>query len=178
VRSIRTGERHVAAATPSVEAVSSVPTRAWRASGSKIILRMFASSGWGVFAENGMLGSKNFLFVFVLATSVCSCAARHDIQPAFASNNSGIHGRLVTTRYEGGKVEVAGPASGRVKITTADQTQEVATIDTDSGGDFEVGLRPGKYFVYTEPFEGMFYGRRVAVEPRQMTYLELRLPPR
>jgi hypothetical protein len=124
-----------------------------------------------------MPGSTKFLFVLFLATIMCGCAARHEIQPAFASADSGIHGRLVTTNSEDGTIEVAGPASGTVKVTTADQTQQVATIDTDSGGDFEIGLRPGKYYVYTEPLEGMLYGRRVAVAPRQMTYMELRLPP-
>ena len=104
------------------------------------------------------------------------CAARHDIQPAFASSNSGIEGRLVTTKSSGGEVQVAGTTRGRVKVTTADETQEVATVDTDSGGNFEIGLRPGRYFVYTEPLDGMFYGRKVAVAPAQMTKLELRLP--
>ncbi|HEY2107397.1 MAG TPA: hypothetical protein VGH29_16485 [Candidatus Binataceae bacterium] len=71
---------------------------------------------------------------------------------------------------------MAGATRGRVKVTTADETQEVATVDTDSGGNFEIRLRPGKYFVYTEPLDGMFYGRKVAVTPDQMTKLELRLP--
>jgi hypothetical protein len=115
-----------------------------------------------------MLCQKGFFFLFLLALTICGCAVRHDIQPAFASPDSGIRGRLVST---------TGPASGTVNVTTADQKEQVATIDTDSGGDFAVGLRPGKYYVYTQTFEGMFYGRRIAVAPRQMTYMELRLPP-
>lgn len=109
---------------------------------------------------------------------VSGCAARHEVQPAFASNDSGINGRLLaTTRSAGGIVQVAGATRGRVNVTTADETQQVATVDTDSAGNFEIGLRPGKYFVYTEPIDGMFYGRKVAVAPRQMTNLDLRLPP-
>jgi hypothetical protein len=123
-----------------------------------------------------MTGSKRFLLLSLLLAISYGCAARHDIQPAFASSNSGIQGRLVTTRSTGGEVQVAGSARGTVKVTTADETQQVATVDTDSGGNFEIRLRPGKYFVYTEPLDGMFYGRKVAVTPDQMTKLELRLP--
>jgi hypothetical protein len=123
-----------------------------------------------------MTGSKRFLLLSLLLEISYGCAARHDIQPAFASSNSGIQGRLVTTRSTGGEVQVAGSARGTVKVTTADETQQVATVDTDSGGNFEIRLRPGKYFVYTEPLDGMFYGRKVAVTPDQMTKLELRLP--
>ncbi len=126
----------------------------------------------------GMLGLRRLLLFSLIAAIACGCAARHDIQPAFASPDSGIHGRLLaTTRSAGGIVEVAGATRGRVNVTTADETQQVATVDTDSAGNFEIGLRPGKYFVYTEPIDGMFYGRKVAVAPRQMTNLDLRLPP-
>ena len=121
----------------------------------------------------GMLGSKELLVLF-LAAMICGCAARHDVQPSFASSDSGIHGRLVATRTDGGAVEAA---QGRVNVVTADETQEVASVDTDSSGNFEIGLRPGKYFVYIEPIDGMLYGRKVAVAPRQMTELELCLPP-
>jgi hypothetical protein len=124
----------------------------------------------------GMLGSKKLLLLF-LAAIICGCAAQHDVQPLFASSDSGIHGRLVATKSAGGTVEVAGAARGRVNVATADETQQVATVDTDSDGNFEIGLRPGKYFVYIEPIDGMLYGRKVAVAPRQMTELELRLPP-
>ena len=123
-----------------------------------------------------MIGSRKYLLLSLLLAISYGCAARHDIQPAFASRNSGIQGRLVTTKSTGGEVQVAGTARGTVKVTTADETQQVATVDTDSGGNFEIGLRPGKYFVYTEPLDGMFYGRRVAVTPSLMTKLELRLP--
>lgn len=126
---------------------------------------------------NRMLGSRNLLLLSLLAAIICGCATRHDIQPAFASSDSGIEGRLVATKSADGTVEVAGAARGRVNVTTADETQQVATVDTDSSGNFEIRLRPGKYFVYTEPIDGMFYGRKVAVAPRQMTNLELRLPP-
>ncbi len=124
----------------------------------------------------GIFRSRNLLLCWLLAAMVCGCAARHDIQAGFASTNSGIDGRLVTTQSADGQVQVTGATQGTVKVTTADQTREVATVDTDSGGNFEIRLRPGSYFVYTQPMEGMFYGRRVAVAPSQMTHLELRLP--
>lgn len=111
------------------------------------------------------------------AALLCGCAAQHDVQPEFAAAGSGIDGRLVTTRSAAGEVQVTGTARGTIKVTTADQTQQVATVDTDSNGNFEIGLRPGRYFVYTELFDGMFYGRRVAVQPGQMTPVEIRLPP-
>ncbi len=117
------------------------------------------------------------IFALVTAALFCGCAAQHDVQPAFAAANSGIDGRLVTTRSAGGEVQVTGTARGTVKVTTADQTQQVATVDTDSNGNFEIGLRPGSYFVYTELFDGMFFGRRVAVQPARMTPVEIRLPP-
>lgn len=120
--------------------------------------------------------SRKFLLLSLVLAIGYGCAARHDIQPGFASGNSGIHGRLVNTRSTGGEVQVAGAARGTVKVTTADETEQVATVDTDSNGNFEIGLRPGKYFVYTEPLDGMFYGRKVAVTRDQMTNLELRLP--
>jgi hypothetical protein len=123
-----------------------------------------------------MFGWK-VLLLFLLAVLACGCATRHDVAQSFASGDSGIDGHLVATKSDGGSIEVAGGARGRVNVTTADETTQVATVDTDSGGNFEVGLRPGSYFVYTEPMEGMLYGRRVAVAPHQMTQLELRLPP-
>jgi len=123
-----------------------------------------------------MPGSKNLFLLFLVAI-ICGCAAEHDVQPSFAANDSGIQGRLVATKSTDGTVEVAGAARGRVNVATADQTQQVATVDTDSDGNFEILLRPGQYFVYTEPIDGMLYGRKVAVEPRRMTDLELRLPP-
>jgi hypothetical protein len=124
-----------------------------------------------------MFGLKNVLLLFVLAALTCGCATRHDVEQSFASSDSGINGHLVATKSDGGNIEVAGGARGRVNVTTADETTQVATIDTDSTGSFEVGLRPGRYFVYTEPEDGMLYGRKVAVAPHQMTQLELRLPP-
>jgi len=120
---------------------------------------------------------KIFLVLPLIALLACGCAAQHEVQPAFAASDSGIDGRLVTTRSVGGEVEVTGSGRGTVKVTTADQTRQVATVDTDSGGNFQIGLRPGRYFVYTELFDGMLYGRRVAVQPRQITHLEIRLPP-
>jgi hypothetical protein len=117
------------------------------------------------------------LLVLLLTALITACATRHDVQPGFASSDSGIEGRLVTTASTAGSSQITGGARGRVQVTTADQSQQVATVDTDSSGSFEIGLRPGSYFVYTEPMEGMFYGRRVAVGARQMTKLELRLPP-
>jgi hypothetical protein len=125
----------------------------------------------------GMLGSRKFVLL-VLAVALCGCAARNNVQPAFASGDSGIAGQLVTTSTSSnGTVQVAGAARGTVNVTTADERQQVATVDTDSGGNFQIGLRPGRYFVYTQPTEGMLYGRKVAVEPRQMTHMELQLPP-
>jgi hypothetical protein len=120
---------------------------------------------------------RTFLPLSALALIVLGCAARHEIQPAFASNNSGINGQLVSTSSGGGGVQASGAAQGTVKVTTADKTLQVATVDTDPDGNFQIGLRPGSYFVYTEPVEGMLFGRRVAVQPSQTTHLELRLPP-
>lgn len=124
-----------------------------------------------------MSGFTKLWGMCLFAAIFLGCATRHDVQPGFASINSGIQGHLVATESKDGSVQVAGAAHGRVNVTTADQKEEVATVDTDRGGNFEIGLRPGRYYVYTEPMDGLFYGRRVAVEPRQMTQLELRLPP-
>lgn len=123
-----------------------------------------------------MTALKKLLLLSMLGAFFLGCATRHEIEPAYASSSSGIRGRLVTTTSSGGAVSVAGSTRGRVKVTTADETRQVATVDTDSDGNFDIGLRPGKYFVYTEPMDGMFYGRKVAVAPSQMTNLELRLP--
>jgi hypothetical protein len=122
-----------------------------------------------------MSRSRTLLPLSALALIVLGCAARHDVQPAFVSNNSGINGQLVSTRS--GWVQATGAARGTVKVTTADKTLQVATVDTDPEGNFQIGLRPGSYFVYTEPAEGMLFGRKVAVQPSQTTHLELRLPP-
>jgi hypothetical protein len=126
---------------------------------------------------NASIRSKILPLLLLLALAISGCAAEHQIQPAFASSDSGIDGRLVTAKSAGGEVQVTGSASGRVKVTTADETRQVATVDTDSNGNFEVRLRPGRYFVYTELVDGMFYGRTVSVEPGQMTPVEIRLPP-
>ncbi len=126
----------------------------------------------------GMRSSRNLLLLFVLAAIIGGCAAAgYDVQPGFTSNDSGIEGRLVATTSTDGRVEVTGAARGTVNVATADKTRQVATGDTDSNGSFEILLRPGNYFVYTEPVDGMLYGRTVAVTPRQITSLELRLPP-
>ncbi len=125
----------------------------------------------------GTIGTK-LLLLAAATLLIYGCAARHDVQPGFASSDSGIAGQLVTTTTSStGAVQVAGAARGTVNVTTADEKLQVATVDTDSEGNFQIGLRPGRYFVYTQPTEGMLYGRRVAVEPRQMTHLDLQLPP-
>jgi hypothetical protein len=125
----------------------------------------------------GSFPAKILLLLSVIALVTCGCAAQHDVAPAYAASNSGIDGRLVTTRSAGGEVQVTGSGRGTVKVTTSDQARQVATVDTDSSGNFQIGLRPGRYFVYTELFDGMLYGRRVAVQSGQMTPVEIRLPP-
>jgi|SRR5579885_2006778 hypothetical protein len=126
---------------------------------------------------SGMRGWRNLTLLAVVAAIVCGCSARDDVQPDFTSTDSGIEGHLVATTSVGGKVTVAGAARGTVNVATADKNRQVARVDTDPNGNFEIHLRPGKYFVYTEPADGMLYGRTVAVAPRQMTDLELHLPP-
>jgi hypothetical protein len=136
--------------------------------------QLYWCSGSWLMKKNGR---PKQMLLYLAALLLFGCAAQHDIQPAFVSGDSGINGRLVTTRSSGGEVQVTGTTRGTVKVTTADETQQVATVDTDSNGNFAIGLRPGRYFVYTELFDGMFYGRRVSVEPGQMTPVEIRLPP-
>jgi hypothetical protein len=119
---------------------------------------------------------RKLLPICLFAALACGCAARHDIVQSYAAPDSGINGHLVATESADGSVKVLGGTQGRVGVTTADETTQVATIDTDSRGNFEIGLRPGSYFVYTQPMDGMLFGRRVAVAPHQMTQLELQLP--
>jgi hypothetical protein len=122
----------------------------------------------------------NGLFALLLLGTkfaILGCAARRGVDPAFTAGDSGIAGQLVRTRLVGGKVEAIDSARGTVLVRGSDLADVAARVDTDANGGFQIGLRPGNYFVYTETQELGPYGRRVSVGPHQMTRIQLDLPP-
>ena len=115
--------------------------------------------------------------LLLVAGTLWGCALRNYVHPAFASQDSGITGQLVHARSENGKLQPSSGAAGRVMVRTADHTQLAASVDTDADGKFNIPLRPGNYFVYTEISELGVYGRNVAVHPHQLAHITVFLPP-
>jgi hypothetical protein len=105
------------------------------------------------------------------------CSAASQVDPAFAAGDSGISGRLMRTRLVDGKVQATGPGRGVVLVRGANLAAVAAQAATDDDGNFQIELRPGDYFVYTETQEVGPYGRRVSVSAHRMTHIRLDLPP-
>jgi hypothetical protein len=112
-----------------------------------------------------------------MALTICACSQRNFVRDDLAAQDSGVSGRLVHTAKEGLSIKPTTPASGTVYVQTADRTQLAAASTTDADGRFTVALQPGRYYVYTEGEDYGQFGRRVTVQPRNFSQLELYLPP-